>query len=219
MDRMEQLKAVLSLCLIFGVAFCLGSVVGHTVSVRDQAVMARPAQKDWGLSFQEDNKPPVADENMEQLAQYDAFYAENTTEKVLYLTFDCGYENGNTPAILDALKKHHVPAAFFIVGNYLEKNPDLVKRMRAEGHIIGNHSYHHPEKKSFKRSWRSWKTCTSRLPAKKWRSFTARPRANTATTICSLQRSLGIGRFSGALPMWTGSRRNSRLTKRRCQSC
>ena len=123
MDRMEQLKAVLSLCLIFGVAFCLGSVVGHTVSVRDQAVMARPAQKDWGLSFQEDNKPPVADESMEQLAQYDAFYAENTTEKVLYLTFDCGYENGNTPAILDALKKHHVPAAFFIVGNYLEKNP------------------------------------------------------------------------------------------------
>ena len=145
MDRMEQLKAVLSLCLIFGVAFCLGSVAGHTVSVRDQAVMARPAQKDWGLSFQEDNKPPVADESMEQLAQYDAFYAENTTEKVLYLTFDCGYENGNTPAILDALKKHHVPAAFFIVGNYLEKNPDLVKRMRAEGHIIGNHSYHHPD--------------------------------------------------------------------------
>ena len=145
MDRMEQLKAVFSLCLIFGVAFCLGSVVGHTVRVRDQAVMARPAQKDWGLSFQEDNKPPVADENMEQLAQYDAFYAENTTEKVLYLTFDCGYENGNTPAILDALKKHHVPAAFFIVGNYLEKNPDLVKRMRAEGHIIGNHSYHHPD--------------------------------------------------------------------------
>ena len=121
MDRMEQLKAVFSLCLIFGVAFCLGSVVGHTVRVRDQAVMARPAQKDWGLSFQEDNKPPVADESMEQLAQYDAFYAENTTEKVLYLTFDCGYENGNTPAILDALKKHHVPAAFFIVGNYLEK--------------------------------------------------------------------------------------------------
>ena len=103
MDRMEQLKAMLSLCLIFGVAFCLGSVVGHTVRVRDQAVMAHPAQKDWGLSFQEDNKPPVADESMEQLAQYDAFYAENTTEKVLYLTFDCGYENGNTPAILDAL--------------------------------------------------------------------------------------------------------------------
>ena len=46
MDRMEQLKAVLSLCLIFGVAFCLGSVVGHTVRVRDQAVMTRPAQKD-----------------------------------------------------------------------------------------------------------------------------------------------------------------------------
>ena len=224
MDRMEQLKAVLSLCLIFGVAFCLGSVVGHTVSVRDQAVMARPAQKDWGLSFQEDNKPPVADESMEQLAQYDAFYAKNTTEKVLYLTFDCGYENGNTSAILDALKKHHVPAAFFIVGNYLEKNPDLVKRMRAEGHIIGNHSYHHPDmsqmgKEAFQKELAQLEDLYEQTTGEKWRSSTARPRANTATTICSWQRSLGIGRFSGSLPMWSGSRRNSRLTKRRCQSC
>lgn len=136
MDRMEQLKAMLSLCLIFGMAFCLGSGVGHTVRVRDQAVMARPAQKDWGLSFQEDNKPPVADENMEQLAQYDAFYAENTTEKVLYLTFDCGYENGNTPAILDALKKHHVPAAFF----YCRKLSG--KKSRSGQTDAGGRAYH-----------------------------------------------------------------------------
>ena len=54
---------------------------------------------------------------------------EETEEKKIYLTFDCGFENGNTPAILDALKKHHAAAAFFIVGNYMETSPDLVKRM------------------------------------------------------------------------------------------
>ena len=56
-----------------------------------------------------------------------------------------GSKNGNTPAILDALKKHNVKATFFIVGNYLETSPDLVKRMLDEGHIVGNHSYHHPD--------------------------------------------------------------------------
>ena len=77
--------------------------------------------------------------------QYNASYAQMTDEKVLYLTFDAGYENGNTPAILDALKKHQVPAAFFVVGNYLETSPDLVKRMLSEGHIVANHTYHHPD--------------------------------------------------------------------------
>ena len=68
-----------------------------------------------------------------------------TKEKVLYLTFDCGYENGNTPAILDALQKHQAPAAFFVVGNFLSDQPDLVKRMAAEGHIVGNHTWSHPD--------------------------------------------------------------------------
>ena len=66
-------------------------------------------------------------------------------EKVLYLTFDAGYENGCTEKILDVLKKHQVPAAFFLVGNYLEKNADLVRRMVDEGHIVGNHTMHHPD--------------------------------------------------------------------------
>ena len=64
---------------------------------------------------------------------------------MIYLTFDAGFENGNTPAILDALKKHSVPAAFFLVGNYLETSPELVKRMVEEGHTVGNHTYHHPD--------------------------------------------------------------------------
>ncbi|MFW5646304.1 MAG: delta-lactam-biosynthetic de-N-acetylase [Acetivibrio ethanolgignens] len=103
------------------------------------------AEGSWGLSFQEEGQPPVANATFEELAKYNAYYAEDTKEKVLYLTFDAGYENGNTPAILEALKKHNVKATFFIVGNYLKTSPELVKQMLAEGHIVGNHSFHHPD--------------------------------------------------------------------------
>ena len=99
----------------------------------------------WGLSFQTEGKPPVANVSAEQLSAYRACYADPTEEQILYLTFDAGYENGNTPMILDALKKHQVPAAFFVVGNYLETSPELVKRMAEEGHIVANHTYHHPD--------------------------------------------------------------------------
>ncbi len=99
----------------------------------------------WGLSFRTEGQPPVGPANSAVLARYDAAYLGNTGEQVLYLTFDAGYENGCTAQILDILKKHQVPAAFFLVGNYLEKNPDLVRRMVAEGHIVGNHTMHHPD--------------------------------------------------------------------------
>ena len=81
----------------------------------------------------------------EELAKYDAFYAEQTEEKHIYLTFDVGYENGNTASILDTLKKHNVSATFFVVGTYIESDPELVKRMAEEGHIVGNHTWHHPD--------------------------------------------------------------------------
>ena len=99
----------------------------------------------WGLSYRTEGKPPEGPASSAQLSQYDAVYLGNTAEKVIYLTFDAGYENGCTAKILDALKKHDAPAAFFLVGNYLEKNPDLVRRMVEEGHIVGNHTMHHPD--------------------------------------------------------------------------
>lgn len=99
----------------------------------------------WGLSFQKAGEPPVANASADGLAEYNAYYIEDTKEKVMYLTFDAGYENGCTAKILDTLKKHKVPAAFFLVGNYIESEPELVKRMVAEGHIVGNHTYSHPD--------------------------------------------------------------------------
>lgn len=103
------------------------------------------ADGNWGLSFQEEGKPPVANATAEYLKKYDGYYAEDTEEKVLYLTFDAGYENGYTANILDVLKKHDVKAAFFLVGNYIETSPELVKRMVSEGHTVGNHTYSHPD--------------------------------------------------------------------------
>ena len=97
----------------------------------------------WGLSFPQEGQPPTGNTSNARLAEYGAAYLGDTTKKVIYLTFDAGYENGCTEKILDTLQKHNVPAAFFLVGNYIEQNPDLVKRMVAEGHIVGNHTYHH----------------------------------------------------------------------------
>ena len=99
----------------------------------------------WGLSFQQEGYPPSGPASVQQLKQADAAYLGDTSAKASYLTFDAGYENGCTEKILDVLKKHQVPAAFFLVGNYIEKNADLVRRMVDEGHIVGNHTMHHPD--------------------------------------------------------------------------
>ena len=99
----------------------------------------------WGLHFGTEGQAPTGTEDANHLRKLDAAYIGDTSQKVLYLTFDAGYENGNTAKILDTLQKHQVPAAFFLVGNYMEKNKDLVRRMVAEGHIVGNHTMHHPD--------------------------------------------------------------------------
>lgn len=135
--------------LIFLAAYTLGTGIGffldHTPFHKNAEAVETSAEGNWGLSFQEEGQPPVANATFEELAQYDAFYAQDTNKKILYLTFDCGYENGNTPQILDALKKHGAPATFFVVGTYIESNPELIKRMISERHTVGNHTWHHPD--------------------------------------------------------------------------
>lgn len=83
-----------------------------------------------------------------EIEQYDAYYvdaeADSAGEKVMYLTFDCGYENGYTEQMLDILKKHNAKACFFVTMTYIRDNPDIVKRMKEEGHQVGNHTVTHP---------------------------------------------------------------------------
>ena len=99
----------------------------------------------WGLSFQAEGQAPQGPASADVLERYDAAYVGDDDEKILYLTFDAGYENGCTAQILDTLEAQGVPAAFFLVGDYMERNPDLVRRMVAEGHIVGNHTMNHPD--------------------------------------------------------------------------
>lgn len=101
--------------------------------------------KDWGLSFPNPGETPRGNETADYLREFDAYFVGDGNEKVIYLTFDGGYENGYTDQILDTLKENHVPAAFFLTGNYVLKHPDLICRMVSEGHIVGNHTMSHPD--------------------------------------------------------------------------
>lgn len=135
-------------CLLLLPCLALMGILGRgsPAALSASSDAAIPASADnWGLSFPAEHETPIGNATADFLTRYDAWYVGDTRQKVIYLTFDCGYENGNTGAILDALKKHSAPAAFFVVGHMIESAPDIVRRMAAEGHIVGNHTYHHPD--------------------------------------------------------------------------
>lgn len=145
-------KKLFSFSLFFFCCFSAGNLIAkvtHAVKpslfVSSQTQLNASTDGNWGLSFQREGQTPVGNATADYLKQYNAWYAASPDEPIIYLTFDAGYENGNTEAILDALKKHQAPAAFFLVGNYLETSPDLVRRMVSEGHLVGNHTFHHPD--------------------------------------------------------------------------
>lgn len=131
---------------VLAVIFVLFPRENAAPTAAEQAVSA--SVSDWGLSFQTEGQPPVGNVSAEELRRWNAFYVGDTSKPTIYLTFDAGYENGCTPAILDALKKHNAPACFFVVGNFIDTAPELVKRMAEEGHIVGNHTLHHPDMSS-----------------------------------------------------------------------
>ena len=128
---------------VLTLAILLLGAVGMTLT--GAAPAAQASAGNWGLSFPRAGEPPVANATGDSLRQYNAWYLGDTGQKRLYITFDAGYENGCTAPILDALKKHNAPAAFFVVGHYLESAPELVQRMADEGHIVANHTYTHPD--------------------------------------------------------------------------
>ena len=134
----------ITLCLIAGILLFHLAAPSPAAPATADAVI--PASSDnWGLSFPEEGQAPIGNATVQQLAQYDAYYLGDTSQKVIYLTFDCGYENGYTEQILDVLSKHQAPAAFFVVGHMIESAPEIVCRMAEEGHIVGNHTFHHPD--------------------------------------------------------------------------
>lgn len=132
---MKLFKSIMFICLLF---LTISSYVSAE-SFPNKAIH-------WGIPKPKNETPPDAGQAWNEIVKkHGAFYKGDPNKKDIYLTFDNGYENGYTEKILDVLKKEEVPAAFFVTGHYLETAPELVKRMAKEGHIVGNHSWSHPD--------------------------------------------------------------------------
>ena len=213
-------KHIYRLIFCFVMAFAFGSLVGKisshfsSGSRSDQNFMkkSQPSSaslssqsENWGLGFQEKGTRPTGNASIEELAQYNAYYAKNTSEKKIYLTFDAGFENGNTPAILDALKKHQAPATFFVVGNFISENKDLIKRMETEGHIVGNHTMTHPDmskistKESFQKELSDVEKIYREITGKEMTKFYRPPQGIYSTQNLSMARELGYHTFFWSL--------------------
>ncbi len=103
----------------------------------------------WYVKRNDTHTLPKNEPAFSFIDKYNACYGDTKAaengDKVIYLTFDAGYENGNIERILDTLKKHNAPSAFFVLKNLVERNTDLVKRMHNEGHLVCNHTMTHPD--------------------------------------------------------------------------
>lgn len=142
----QNWKKGLCLLLLFALVFGTGRQLARIQRGKAVGVFSKVnPSENWGLGFSAEGMQPIGNATADELKQYDAYYVGPKEDKVIYLTFDCGYENGNTVPILDALKKHNAKATFFVVGHFLESAPEIAKRMVEEGHTVGNHTYHHPD--------------------------------------------------------------------------
>ena len=136
------MKRLFLVFALIGVVFSLAGCNGSDMVAK--ATESRSTKIGWGLKKVENAQPEVPDSWIQMLKKYDGYYLGNTKQKVMYLTFDEGYENGYTGKILDVLKKTNTPAAFFVTGPYIKNEAELVKRMVDDGHIVGNHTVNHP---------------------------------------------------------------------------
>lgn len=188
-------------CILIIAFFVLMFFVGRGTAVLIEECMSDNTKKDaagnWGLSFQNQDQTPVGNATPDELKQHNAYYVGDTSKKVIYLTFDAGYENGNTAKILDALKKHNVCATFFLVGNFVDNNKDLVKRMADEGHIVGNHTYHHPDmgkisdQKSFEKELTSLADSYKNATGKDIMKFYRPPQGKYSVTNLEMAKEMG----------------------------
>ena len=117
-----------------------------TLSVAFLFVSASEPTYSWYCIRAKDHGRPPLPSEFQKIALYDGYYiGKDPDEKVVYLTFDAGYENGNVTRVLDALKKNSVQGAFYILNNLVESSPELVKRMACDGHLVCNHTGTHKD--------------------------------------------------------------------------
>ena len=138
---MKNKRLKTTLCALLLTAVC---GIGAGASSASQRVISSRTLN-WYAHRVEGQPPSVMPEAKEFFYGYNAVFAGDGERKVIYLTFDSGYENGCTDAILQILQDKSVPAAFFLDGNYVRRNPELVVKMAHNGHLVCNHSLKHPD--------------------------------------------------------------------------
>jgi len=205
-----NLKKVMPLILLLISAFLFGRGIAY-VKYEKIDTWATPASgnsvsvENWGLGFGAEGSQPTGNASAEELKKYNAYYVGDNKEKVIYLTFDAGYENGNTEPILDALKKHNVSATFFVVGHYLESAPEIVKRMVAEGHFVGNHTYHHLDmssissKESFEKEMKDVENKFKEITGQELAHFYRPPQGKYSTNNLKMANEMGYHTFFWSL--------------------
>lgn len=198
-------QTLLLLVLLFVAAFLAGRGIGRIVVSVTQTDVIVKYSSDWGLGFGTPGAQPKGNAGTKEMSRYNAYYMGNANDKVIYLTFDCGYENGNTPAILDALKKHNAPATFFVVGHFVQSAPDIVKRMIEDGHTVGNHTYHHydmsklEDKSSFKKELDSVSELFEQTTGQKMSMYYRPPQGKYSTDNLQMAKDLGYCTFFWSL--------------------
>ena len=203
-------RQVIPALLFLGAMFVLGRAAAQTLGEISEATGQAMAgstleSENWGLGFGQEGQKPRGNATPAELAQYNAYFMAEGDEKVLYLTFDCGYENGNTEAILDALKAHNAPATFFVVGHYLESAPELVKRMVEDGHTVGNHTYHHPDmsqisdRESFQKEMDDVAAAFKEITGQELAMYYRPPQGKYSTTNLRMAKEMGYATFFWSL--------------------
>lgn len=117
------------------------SLVLFTIFFFSHAINTKAAG--WGYKKNPDHTPPDIGHYKSLIDGTSSFYVGNTTEKVVYLTFDAGYDNGELNKILDTLKEKQVIGSFFLTGDFINRFQDLTCRLSNDGHVVCNHSYGH----------------------------------------------------------------------------
>lgn len=198
-------KQILVAVLVFTITFLSGRGAASVAEDCAETFFVQEEADNWGLGFGTEGTQPTGNVSADELKKYDAYYVGDAGEKVLYLTFDCGYENGNTEAILDALKKHEATGTFFVVGHFLETAPEIVKRMVEEGHIVGNHTYHHPDMSaisdmaSFQKEMEDVETLYQEITGKEMTPFYRPPQGKYSIQNLEMAKELGYHTFFWSL--------------------
>ena len=198
------LKNVLTLVFLVAMFF-VGRAIAYAASLSSSASVVTAQAENWGLGFGEAGTTPTGNVSAEKLEEYDAYYVGDTSEKVIYLTFDAGFENGNTEPILDALKKHNAKGTFFVVGHYLETAPELIKRMVEEGHTVANHTYNHPDmskisnKESFEKEMQDVEDLYKEITGEEMTKFYRPPQGKYSISNLEMAKAMGYKTFFWSL--------------------